>query len=74
MTYNLDFKSPESYGHVHAYAKDRMPLYSKAGLETDRQTRQLTIPCPLARHCYYYYYYFFIPQVVKIPGVKNYKS
>ena len=23
---------------------------------------------------YYYYYYFFIPQVVKIPGVKNYKS
>ena len=22
----------------------------------------------------YYYYYFFIPQVVKIPWVKNYKS
>jgi len=24
--------------------------------------------------CINYYYYFFIPQVVKIPGVKNYKS
>ena len=23
---------------------------------------------------HYYYYYFFIPQVVKIPGVKNCKS
>ena len=22
----------------------------------------------------YYYYYFFIPQVVKIPGVKNKKN
>ena len=22
----------------------------------------------------HYYYYYFIPQVVKIPGVKNYKS
>jgi len=33
---------------------------------TKEQTKQLGD--------YYYYYYFFIPQVVKIPGVKNYKS
>jgi len=33
----------------------------------------------LEKESYYYYYYFFtknffIPQVVKIPGVKNYKT
>ena len=34
-------------------------------------------PIPASSHTffdYYYYYYFFRPQVVKIPGVKNYKS
>ena len=33
-------------------------------------------PCSVFSNCvvfyYYYYYCFFIPQVVKIPGVKNY--
>ena len=36
-------------------------------------TRQTSDPgCPKADTLvYYYYYYYLIPQVVKIPGVKN---
>jgi len=49
-------------------------MYGSGAMLADRQTTihaHRNIP---RRKLSVYYYYFFISQVVKIPGVKNYKS
>jgi len=56
--------------------------------EIDERNRLASLLISIPQHCFltivflstaqhsinYYYYFFLIPQVVKIPGVKNYKS
>jgi len=52
------------------YAEDRVEYFSVFLVVAI----SATVPASVAALSTYYYYFFLIPQVVKIPGVKNYKS